>query len=100
MASWDGIRDTYQHFRVPGVSPDTVRDADDLPGEEIACAALFILRRHISVPEADLAGKPVASLDSSGRVSASRRRMLTGIELLIQRGAARRDDSAMTLQVS
>ena len=92
--------DTYQNFRVPSVSPDSVRDADDLPVEEIACAALFILRQHISVPEADLVretGRLFGFQRSGERIE---RRMLAGIEILIQRGAARRDDSAITLQVS
>jgi hypothetical protein len=79
--------ETYQNFRVPSVSPDSVRDADDLPVEEMACAALFILRQHISVPEADLVretGRLFGFQRSGERIE---RRMLAGIEILIQSGA-------------
>jgi hypothetical protein len=92
--------DTYQNFRVSSVSPDSVRDADDLPVEEIACAALFILRQYISVPEAELVrqtGRLFGFQRSGERIE---RQMLTEIEILIRRGAARHDDSAITLQVS
>jgi hypothetical protein len=82
------------------VSPDSVRDAGDLPVEERACAALFILRQHISVPEADLVRETGRLFEFQRSGERIERRMLAGIKILIQRGAARRDDSAITLQVS
>jgi hypothetical protein len=92
--------DTYQNFRVPSVGPDSVRDAGDLPVEEIACAALFILRQYISVPEAELVRQTGHLFEFQRSGERIKRRMLTGIEILMQRGAARRDDRAITLQVS
>jgi hypothetical protein len=92
--------DTYGNFRVPGASPEVLRDAEDLPVEEVANAALFLLRQHISAPERDLAretGRLFGFQRAGGRVE---RRMRAGIELLIEGGAARRDDTMITLQAS
>jgi len=75
--------DTYQNFRVPSVSPDSVRDADDLPVEEIACAALFILRQRISVPEADLVRKTGRLFGFQRSGERIERRMLAGIKILV-----------------
>lgn len=92
--------DTYGNFRVPGASPEALRDAEDLPVEEVANAALFLLRQHISAPERDLAretGRLFGFQRAGGRVEG---RMRAGIELLIEGGAARRDDTMITLQAS
>jgi very-short-patch-repair endonuclease len=92
--------DTYENFRVANTSPESLRDAEDLPVEEVANAVLFLLRQHISAPEKELAretGRLFGFQRPGGRIE---RVMRAGIELLIQRGAARRDATAITLQVS
>ncbi len=81
-------------------SPQSLREAADLPFEEVANAALFLLRQHIRAPERELARETGRLLDfqrTGGRVQW---RMRAGIALLMQRGAARRDDTAITPQVS
>jgi very-short-patch-repair endonuclease len=92
--------DTYGDFRVSGASPESLRDAEDLPVEEVANAALFILRQHISAPEKELAretGRLFGFQRTSRRVEG---RMRAGIALLIQTGAARRDETTIILQLS
>jgi Protein of unknown function (DUF3320) len=92
--------DTYENFRVANTSPESLRDAEDPPAEEVANAVLFLLRQPIRAPEKELAretGHLFGFQRSGERIE---RRVRAGIELLIQRGAARRDDSAITLQVS
>jgi hypothetical protein len=92
--------DTYENFRVANTGPESLRNAEDLPVEEVANAGLFLLRRHISAPEKVLARE-------TGRLFGFQRvgklvedRMRGGIGLLIQRGIAQRDDTGITLQVS
>jgi hypothetical protein len=90
--------DTYDNFRVANTSPESLRDAADLPLEEVANAALFLLRQHISAPERELAreaGRLFGFQRTGDRVEW---RMRAGIALLVQRGAARRDATAITLQ--
>jgi hypothetical protein len=92
--------DTYDNFRVANTSPESLREAADLPLEEVVNAALFLLRQHISAPERELAreaGRLCGFPRTGGRVEW---RMRAGIALLVQRGAASRDATAMTLQVS
>jgi hypothetical protein len=77
-------------FRVPGDDPETVRDADDLPLEEVANAALSIVRDHVSVPEEDLVretGRLLGFRRSGPRVEA---RMRAGVAHLLEHGAATR----------
>jgi hypothetical protein len=90
--------ETYSDFRVPDVDSEFLRDAEDLPVEEVANAVCFLLRQHISVPEKELVretGRLFGFQRIGGRVEA---RMHIGIELLIQRGIARRDDTTIVLQ--
>jgi very-short-patch-repair endonuclease len=91
---------TYRDFRVPGASPASFRNAEDLPVEEVANAVLFLLRQHISAPEKELAretGRLFGFQRTGGRVES---RIQAGIELLMQRGAARRDGTTIALQPS
>ena len=90
----------HKNFHVANTSPESLRDVEDLPVEEVATAVLFLLRRHMSAPERELAretGRLFGFQRTDGRVEG---RISAGIELLIQRGAARRDATAITLQVS
>lgn len=45
---------TYSEFRVPGGEEYSRLDADDLPPEEIANAALHLLRGQLTLPVEDL----------------------------------------------
>jgi very-short-patch-repair endonuclease len=89
---------TYRDFRAPGASPESLRNAEDLPVEEVVNAVLFLLRQHISAPEKELAretGRLFGFQRTGARVEG---RMQLGIELLIQRNAARRDGTTIILQ--
>jgi hypothetical protein len=89
--------DTHGDFRVSSASPESLREAADLPLGEVANAALFLLRQHIRAPKREFApetGRLFGFQRTDGRVEWC---MSAGIELLIQKGADRRDDSAITL---
>ncbi len=43
--------ETFDIFRVPGGDPGSFRDAEELPINEVANAALYLLKQHLSAPE-------------------------------------------------
>jgi very-short-patch-repair endonuclease len=80
---------SYEQFRVPGGNPDLLRDAEELPPEEVANAALHLLRQHISAPRGDLA-RETSRLFGFQRTGANvEARMAAGIQLLVETGRAR-----------
>ena len=88
----------YRDFRVPGVNPESVRNAEDLPVEEIANAALFLLRQYVSAPEEELI-REISRLFGFQRTGKSvEDRMRAGIDLLIKRGAARGHNGSVILE--
>jgi very-short-patch-repair endonuclease len=90
--------ETYSVFRVPGISPESSRNAKDLPVEEVANAALFLLRQHISAPEEEIVRETsrIFGYHRTGKLVEDR--MREGIERLLQRSAARRDDKTIIIQ--
>jgi very-short-patch-repair endonuclease len=92
--------DTYRDFRIPGIDSESVRDAEDLPVEEVANVAFFLLRQHISAPEKELVRETGRLFRFRRRGTKVESRMQAGIELLIQRGAARRDGTTIAIQHS
>ena len=90
--------DTYDVFRVPGGDPESFRDADDLPIQEVANASLFLLRQHISAPEEEIvreASRLFGFRRTGPQVEA---RMRAGIAFLIGKGRARRDGGTIILE--
>ncbi len=80
----------YRTFRVSGDDKQTRRDAEDISPEEVANAALEVLRKQISLPEADLIHE-VAHLFGFQRTGASVEQHLRhGIARLLQSGNASR----------
>ncbi|MEN6624593.1 MAG: DUF3320 domain-containing protein [Candidatus Sumerlaeia bacterium] len=83
-----GRPEDYADFRVPGESADSRRDAADLPPEEIANAAHYILKRQISLPADDLVKETArlfGYLRAGAQVDQAIRR---GIQLLVARNRA------------
>ncbi|MCP3903423.1 MAG: DUF3320 domain-containing protein, partial [Planctomycetes bacterium] len=89
--------DSYDHFRVPGTDPDSEREADDLPLQEIAAAALDVLRQHLSASRDDLAREAgrLFGFQRSGRIV--QERMHAGIDRLTAAGYARQDGDRVVL---
>jgi very-short-patch-repair endonuclease len=90
--------ETYDAFRVPGSDADSDRDAADLPLEEVANAALFLLRRHISAPEEEIVREASRLFGFRRTGTVVEARMRAGIALLVDRGRARRDGAAVVLE--
>jgi hypothetical protein len=82
----------YRIFRIPGSAEDTSRKADDLPPEEVANAAYYVLKQAISLPLADLVRDTARLLGFQRTSGAADRAMRAGIQLLCARGAAREQD--------
>jgi len=74
----------YSGFRTPGGSADSQRDPSDIPPEEIANAARYILRQHISA-SSDVLEQETARLLGFKRVTQNvRAHMKEGVALLAQ----------------
>lgn len=90
--------ETYTGFRVPAGDEKSRRDADDLPPEEIANAALSTLQGQISLPLDDLV-REVARLFGYQRIGQNVDRCLrSGIALLLSRGAAEDRDGLVVVR--
>lgn len=90
----------YGLFRVPDHRPESERDADDLPVEEVANAAHFVLKQHVGAPEAELV-REVSRLFGFQRTgSVIDARVRAGVTLLVERGIARRTGESVTLAKS
>jgi very-short-patch-repair endonuclease len=80
--------EAYAEFRVPGGEESARRDADDLPPEEIANAALHVLQRQISLPVEDLV-REIARLFGYQRIGQNVDWCLrAGVAVLLERGGA------------
>jgi very-short-patch-repair endonuclease len=90
--------ETYGIFRVPGISPESYRHAKDLPVEEVANAALFLLRQHISAPEEEIVRETsrIFGFHRTGKLVEDR--MREGVERLVRRGSARRDGKTIIVE--
>jgi very-short-patch-repair endonuclease len=87
----------YADFRVPGDLPESTRDSSDLPPEEIANAALHLLRRHVSVPEEELVRETSRLFGFKRTGSSVVQHMVAGIEVLLAREEARRDGAMIVV---
>lgn len=84
--------ETYSDFRVPG---DARREAGDLPPEEIANAAVHVLKWQVSLPVDDLV-RELARLFGYQRIGQQVDRCLRqGIALLLRRGGAVEQDGSI-----
>lgn len=89
--------EAYTEFRVPGDAPESRRRAEGIPLQEIANAALSLMRQHIAAPESELA-RGTGRLFGFRRVSGgTEERMRAGIEYLVGRGEVRREGDQIIL---
>ena len=87
----------YESFRVPGSHADSHRSADDIPIEEIANAAMHILRRQISLPIADLARETGRLFGFERMGNHVLETMMRGLVLLTKKGSARIDSEMISV---
>lgn len=82
---------------MPDGTPESLRDVGDLPLEEIANGALYLLRQTISLPRVDLV-RETSRLFGFGRMGRPiEDRLLLGVDLLIRRAAVSLGDDRVSL---
>lgn len=81
----------YREFRTNGLSPDSQRDAIDLPPEEVANAMLVVLRAHISLTEEALIRETARAFGYQKTGKNVARYLAHGINVLLKRGKAQRN---------
>lgn len=90
--------DAYEAFREPTDDPATRRDADDIPCEEVANAALHVLKSSVSLSEADLVRETARTLGFQRTGRQVQQRMCDGIEYLVQHNRAERRNEQIILR--
>lgn len=89
----------YDGFRVPAVNdPDSHRSIEDLPVEEIAYAALHILRPHISAPVDDIVRETSRLFGFQRLGSAVENRVRAGLKYLVGTGLADEAEGRLTVR--
>lgn len=83
--------DSYDRFRVQGLASDDQRDVDEVPPEEIAAAALFVLNRQVCLTRADLI-REIALVFGFGHCGQTIRRVVDyGVQYAVSKGAVAED---------
>ncbi|MBU4263007.1 MAG: DUF3320 domain-containing protein [Proteobacteria bacterium] len=82
---------TFTKFRLPGGDERSRRNANELPPQEIANAALYVLEQHISLPSADLVRETARLLGFQRTGPTVDKSIRAGIELLIRRMLAKEE---------
>lgn len=83
---------TYSLFRIAGESENGKRDAEYLPPQEIANAALHVLEQNVSLPVADLVRETSRLLGYQRTGPAVEKAMKCGIGLLVMKGGAKEEN--------
>jgi very-short-patch-repair endonuclease len=90
--------ETFDIFRVPGEDPESFREAEDLPINEVANAALYLLKQHLSAPKDEV-------LREMSRLFGFRRtgptvedRMRKGLTFLIKKRLVRQEGKTIILE--
>jgi very-short-patch-repair endonuclease len=87
----------YTGFRAAGEDPDAQRGISDIPPEEIANAALHVLKGQVSMPADDLIQQTGRALGFQRVGRNVREGIRAGIDLLCERGDACEEDGSVTL---
>lgn len=90
---WSPSQDTrsFTLFRIPGENEGSRRDAEDLPPQEIANAALHVLEQHVSLPVADLVRETARLLGYQRTGPAVDKAMRGGIGVLVKNLGAKEE---------
>jgi hypothetical protein len=86
----------YKIFRVPGNDDNTRRNADELPPEEIANAALSIIENQVSMPADDLVSETARMFGFARTGQTVALCLRTGIDILLRRGDATEQHDIIT----
>jgi hypothetical protein len=90
---WSPSQDTrsFTLFRIPGENEGSRRDAEDLPPQEIANAALHVLEQHVSLPVADLVRETARLLGYQRTGPAVDKAIRVGIRVLVKNLGAKEE---------
>ena len=83
---------TFSLFRITDENESSKRDAECLPPQEVANAALHILEQHVSLPVADLVRETARLLGYQRTGPTVEKSMRIGIELLKRKGGAKEEN--------
>ena len=86
---------TFSLFRIAGENENSKRDAEYLPPQEIANAALHVLEQNVSLPAADLVRETARLLGYQRTGPAVEKSMRNGIGLLIMKGGAQEENGVV-----
>jgi len=90
---WPPNRDAQalDFFRRPSDAPEQQRKAQEIPPEEAAAAALWVLRQNIALPAEDLAKEAARLLGFARMGPQVRSKLMEGIGILTESGKAKRE---------
>ncbi|EKD37973.1 MAG: hypothetical protein ACD_75C00919G0003 [uncultured bacterium] len=88
---------TYSLFRIAGENENSKRDAECLPPQEVANAALYVLEQHVSLPAVDLVRETARLLGYQRTGPIVEKAMMRGVELLLRKGGAK-DEQGVIVQ--
>ena len=91
------LPEDLDYYRVPGEAESSHRDAEEIPPEESAMAALTVLKNAISIPREDLERETAQEFGFGRMGTRVRDCMSAGIALLIERGDAIADENVIKL---
>lgn len=86
---------TFSLFRITGENENSKRDAECLPPQEVANAALHVLEQNVSLPIADLVRETARLLGYQRTGPAVEKAMRSGIGHLIKRGEAKEEGAVV-----
>ncbi len=89
---------TFSLFRISGENENSKRDAECLPPQEVANAALHILEQHVSLPVADLVRETARLLGYQRTGPAVDKAMRSGVGLLVKKGGAKEENGMVVHQ--
>lgn len=97
---WGNNQDanTFSLFRIAGENEISKRNAEYLPPQEVANAALHVLEQHVSLPVADLVRETARLLGYQRTGQAVDKVMRSGIGLLVRKGGAK-EENDMIIQL-
>jgi len=87
--------ESFSLFRISGENENSKRDAEDLPPQEVANAALHILDQNVSLPVVDLVRETARLLGYQRTGPMVDKAMRAGIQLLVRKGRAKEENDVV-----
>ena len=82
---------SFSLFRIPSDIENSKRDAEHLPPQEVANAALYVLEQHISLPIAELVKETARLLGYHRTGPTVDKAMRMGISFMLKKGVTKEE---------